>query len=60
MRVKLFSVVKALKKIYIEPTLIDNVNLQDKVMQEEIFGPILPIVLMMISMTKLFRVNLNL
>lgn len=30
--------------LYIEPTLIDNVNLQDKVMQEEIFGPILPII----------------
>ena len=48
--------------LYIEPTLIDNVNLQDKVMQEEIFGPILPLLLMMISMRqfKLFRVNLNL
>ncbi len=28
---------------WIEPTLMDNVNLEDKVMEEEIFGPILPI-----------------
>lgn len=28
---------------YIEPTLMDNVSWEDKVMQEEIFGPILPI-----------------
>jgi aldehyde dehydrogenase (NAD+) len=30
-------------KRYIEPTLIDNVTWEDAVMQEEIFGPILPI-----------------
>ncbi|OYD96816.1 aldehyde dehydrogenase family protein [Nostoc sp. 'Peltigera membranacea cyanobiont' 210A] len=29
---------------YIAPTLIDNVSLEDSVMQEEIFGPILPII----------------
>ncbi|MEH2176280.1 aldehyde dehydrogenase [Nostoc sp.] len=29
---------------YIAPTLIDNVSLKDSVMQEEIFGPILPII----------------
>jgi aldehyde dehydrogenase (NAD+) len=29
---------------YIEPTILKNVPLQAKVMQEEIFGPILPIV----------------
>lgn len=29
---------------YIAPTLIDNVLLEDSVMQEEIFGPILPII----------------
>ncbi len=29
---------------YIAPTLLDNVTLQDKVMQEEIFGPLLPII----------------
>ncbi|MEH2461830.1 aldehyde dehydrogenase [Nostoc sp.] len=29
---------------YIAPTVIDNVSLQDSVMQEEIFGPILPII----------------
>lgn len=28
---------------YIEPTLIDNLNPDDPIMQEEIFGPILPI-----------------
>lgn len=28
---------------YIEPTLIDNISWQDPIMQEEIFGPILPI-----------------
>ncbi|MEH1793279.1 aldehyde dehydrogenase [Nostoc sp.] len=29
---------------YIAPTVIDNVSLKDSVMQEEIFGPILPII----------------
>lgn len=29
--------------LYIEPTILENTNVQDKVMQEEIFGPILPI-----------------
>ncbi|MFN6526992.1 aldehyde dehydrogenase [Nostoc sp. ChiSLP03a] len=29
---------------YIAPTLIDHVSLEDSVMQEEIFGPILPII----------------
>lgn len=29
---------------YIAPTLIDNVQLDDKIMEEEIFGPLLPIV----------------
>jgi aldehyde dehydrogenase (NAD+) len=28
---------------YISPTVLDNVNWEDAVMQEEIFGPILPI-----------------
>lgn len=28
---------------YIEPTLIDEVSMDDKIMKEEIFGPILPI-----------------
>lgn len=28
---------------YIEPTILDNVTSDDKVMQEEIFGPILPV-----------------
>lgn len=29
--------------LFIEPTLLDNVSLQDSVMKEEIFGPVLPI-----------------
>ncbi|MCC5615086.1 aldehyde dehydrogenase [Nostoc sp. CHAB 5836] len=29
---------------YIAPTVIDNVSLEDSVMQEEIFGPILPVI----------------
>jgi len=29
---------------YIAPTLIDNVSLEDSIMQEEIFGPLLPII----------------
>lgn len=30
--------------LQIEPTVIDNVSLKDAVMQEEIFGPVLPII----------------
>lgn len=30
--------------LFIEPTLLDNVQLNDSIMQEEIFGPILPII----------------
>ncbi|MDZ8241940.1 MAG: aldehyde dehydrogenase [Nostoc sp. ChiQUE01a] len=29
---------------YIAPTIIDNISLEDSVMQEEIFGPILPVI----------------
>ncbi len=32
------------EELYISPTLIDSISWQDAVMQEEIFGPILPIV----------------
>lgn len=32
-----------LEKLYIEPTVMDNVSWDDALMQEEIFGPILPI-----------------
>lgn len=32
-----------LEKLYIQPTLLYPVNWNDKIMQEEIFGPILPI-----------------
>jgi len=31
-------------ELYIAPTLIDEVSLLDKIMQEEIFGPLLPII----------------
>ncbi|MCG2116298.1 aldehyde dehydrogenase [Staphylococcus epidermidis] len=30
--------------LYIEPTLLDNITNDNKIMQEEIFGPILPII----------------
>lgn len=32
------------EKLYIQPTLLDNVNIYDPVMRNEIFGPILPII----------------
>ncbi|MFY8091280.1 MAG: aldehyde dehydrogenase [Chitinophagaceae bacterium] len=31
------------ENLYIQPTLIENVNLNNKIMQDEIFGPVLPI-----------------
>lgn len=30
--------------LFISPTVIDNVNWEDKIMQDEIFGPLLPII----------------
>ncbi|SHL66275.1 aldehyde dehydrogenase [Chryseobacterium polytrichastri] len=32
------------EKLYIEPTILNNVHWEDNVMQEEIFGPILPVI----------------
>lgn len=32
------------ERLYIEPTILTNVNWHDDIMQEEIFGPILPII----------------
>ncbi|WP_262484165.1 aldehyde dehydrogenase [Chryseobacterium sp. CBo1] len=32
------------EKLYIEPTILTNVNWNDDVMQDEIFGPILPVI----------------
>ncbi len=32
------------EKLYIEPTLMDNVDLNSTVMRDEIFGPVLPII----------------
>ena len=29
---------------FIEPTILDNINFESKIMQEEIFGPILPVI----------------
>ncbi|MBC7935992.1 MAG: aldehyde dehydrogenase [Rhizobacter sp.] len=31
-------------KLYIAPTLMDGIGLEDKIMKEEIFGPVLPII----------------
>lgn len=31
------------KKLFIEPTLLDNVKMNDAVMKDEIFGPVLPV-----------------
>ena len=31
------------QKLYIEPSLLENVSMNDAVMKEEIFGPVLPI-----------------
>lgn len=31
------------EKLFIEPTLLDQVSLEDSVMREEIFGPVLPV-----------------
>lgn len=33
-----------IKELYIAPTLLDNVSVDDEVMNEEIFGPILPVI----------------
>ncbi|MCR5732367.1 MAG: aldehyde dehydrogenase, partial [Sphaerochaetaceae bacterium] len=32
------------ERLKISPTILDNVNMKDKVMKEEIFGPVLPII----------------
>ncbi len=32
------------KELFIEPTLLDNVSMQDPVMKDEIFGPVLPVI----------------
>lgn len=32
------------ERLFIEPTLIRNINMEDKIMKEEIFGPVLPII----------------
>lgn len=39
----LYSGIQSTRPLHIAPTLVDNVTWQDKVMKEEIFGPILPI-----------------
>nr|WP_300003520.1 aldehyde dehydrogenase family protein [Tissierella sp.] len=32
------------EKLFIEPTIIRDVNMEDKIMKEEIFGPLLPVI----------------
>ncbi|WEK70580.1 MAG: aldehyde dehydrogenase [Candidatus Chryseobacterium colombiense] len=32
------------EQLYIEPTILNNIDWNDKIMQEEIFGPILPVI----------------
>ena len=32
------------EKLYIEPTILNHVNWNDEIMQEEIFGPLLPVI----------------
>jgi aldehyde dehydrogenase (NAD+) len=32
------------QELFIEPTLMDNVSMQDPIMKDEIFGPILPVI----------------
>ena len=32
------------QQLYIEPTLLDDVNIHDAVMKDEIFGPVLPVI----------------
>ena len=32
------------QQLFIEPTLLDNVNINDAVMKDEIFGPVLPLI----------------
>jgi aldehyde dehydrogenase (NAD+) len=32
------------EELYISPTIMDNITINDKVMQEEIFGPVLPVI----------------
>jgi aldehyde dehydrogenase (NAD+) len=32
------------EQLYIEPTVLENVSLTDSVMQDEIFGPVLPVI----------------
>jgi aldehyde dehydrogenase (NAD+) len=33
-----------IESLYIQPTILDNIDLESSIMQEEIFGPILPII----------------
>jgi aldehyde dehydrogenase (NAD+) len=32
------------KELYISPTVLENISISDKIMQEEIFGPVLPVI----------------
>ncbi|MEO8771415.1 MAG: aldehyde dehydrogenase [Ferruginibacter sp.] len=48
-------------KLYIEPSLIDNIELNSKIMTDEIFGPILPIITFstMDEAIKIIEINKN-
>lgn len=40
----LFGGANDVKELYIEPTALDSITLEDTVMKDEIFGPILPVI----------------
>lgn len=44
---------------YISPTILENISLNDKIMQEEIFGPILPIIYFDELKEVIEHINLN-
>jgi aldehyde dehydrogenase (NAD+) len=46
-------------ELYISPTILENITLEDKVMKEEIFGPLLPIIEFSNSEEILKIVNFN-
>lgn len=45
------------KNLKIEPTVIDNVTFEDKIMQEEIFGPLMPVLTYKNIDDAIFKIN---
>ena len=45
--------------LYIQPTLLENVNIESKIMQDEIFGPVLPIITYSSTQVALDIINKN-